>query len=125
MVLHRFYVSGDQNIDAKATKNLPQEKYNKSSKKKPPKLSCLTQKLEIDLQSEVQRYPNISINPAPDHPGIPRWPRQPQKVAQKLKRCILDMKMMSQMLQNYHPRLPNDFEVVKKDKKRKQRWHCL
>ena len=109
MVLHRFYVSGDQNIDAKAPNKPYQDKYNKSSKKKPPTLSCLTQKLEIDLQNEVQRYPKISLNPAPDHPGIPRWPRHPQRVAQKLKRCVLDMKMMSQMLQNYYPQPPKLF----------------
>ena len=125
MILHRFYVSGDQNIDAKVTKKPPQERNNKSSKKKPPKISCLTKNSEFDVQIEIQGYPKICLNPTPDHPGTPRWPRHTQKVAQKLKRCILDMKMMSQMLQNYHPRLPNYFEDVKKHKKRKQRWHCL
>ena len=103
VVLHGFYVSGEQNIHTKATKNPPQEECNKSSKKKPPKISCLTRKLEIDVQIEIQGYPKIFLNPAPDHPGTPRWPRHIQKVAQKLKRCILDLKT-SQMLQNDHPR---------------------
>ena len=69
MVLGEFYVSGDQNIVAKATKKPPQEKNDESLKKKQPKISCLTKILEIDCQSDVQRYPKISPNPTPDHPG--------------------------------------------------------
>ena len=95
MVLHRFYVSGDQNIHAKAAKKPPQKKYNKSSKKNQPDITFLTNNLEIDVQSALQRCPKIPINPAPDHPGTPRWPRQSQKVAQKLKMCVLGMKMAS------------------------------
>jgi hypothetical protein len=76
MVLHRFYTSGDQNIHAKATKKPPQKKYNESSKKNKPSITFLTKNLEIDVQSALQRYPKFLINPAPDHPGTPRWPRQ-------------------------------------------------
>ena len=93
MVLHRFYVSGDQNIHAKATKKSPQKKYNKRSKKNLSTITFLTKHLEIDVQSAFQRCPKILINPAPDHPGTPRWPRQSQKVAQKLKMCVLGMRM--------------------------------
>ena len=125
MVLHRFYVSGDQNIHAKAIKKPPQKKYNKSSKKKQATITCLTKNLKIDVQSALQRCPKISINPAPDHPGTPRWPRQSQKVAQKLKMCVLGMKMAPDAPKNYHARLTNVFEDAKKDKTRKQRWHCL
>ena len=93
VVLHRFYVSGDQNINAKATKKPPQKKYNKSSKKNQPTITFLTKNLEIDVQSAIQRCPKIFVNPAPDHSGTPRWPRQSQKVAQKLEMCVLGMTM--------------------------------
>ena len=65
-------------------------------------------------QSALQRCPKIPINPAPDHPGIPRWPRQSQKVAQKLKMCGLGMKIAPDAPKNYHGRLTNVFGGCKK-----------
>ena len=67
MVLHRFYVSEDQNTHAKATKKPPQKKYNKSSKKNQPTITFWGKNLEIDVQSAFQR----PQNPYKSSPGPP------------------------------------------------------
>ena len=72
MVLRWFYVSGDQAIDVKATKKPPQETSDESSQKKPPKISCLTKNLEIDLPKWRPKVPQNHSKSNPGPPGDPK-----------------------------------------------------
>ena len=72
MVLHRFYVSGEQHIGTKAPKKHPQETNDESSKKKQPKISCLTKNLEIDLPKCSPKGPQNHSKSNPGPPGDPK-----------------------------------------------------
>ena len=87
-----FTFPGIRTSMQKLSKSLPKRSIAKVLRKR-KHYHFLKNNLKTDVQSALQRCRKICINPAPDHPGTPSWPKQSQKVAQKLKKCVLGMKM--------------------------------
>ena len=80
----------------KRPKNIPRKQTTKVQRKSSPRSAAWRKTWKLTSQSVVQRDPKITLNPIPDHPGIPRWPFWLQMGPRVASELNLETKMATQ-----------------------------
>ena len=125
MVLSRFFASGDQNIHAKAAKKPPQKEVQQKFQEKPTHYFFFDKKLGNRRSKCTPKVPQIAYKSSPGPPWDSKVAQAIPESCPKSKKYALGMRMAPDAPKKYHARLTNVAGDAKKDKTRKQRWHCL